>query len=135
MTRVYIIAAYSAAPAVRAIHDRLRMAGIEPVSSWAEEAHGPEALDGLSDDECYRIWDRNRRDLDSASVALVLADTPMREGHAEAAHAMRTGCRVVWVGRPTLGARADSVFGSNGPWFVATVDDALAGLEGMVSRG
>lgn len=133
--RVYVIAAYSHAPAVRAIHDRLRMMGVEPTSSWAEEACGPEALERLSDDECYRIWDRNRRDLDNASVALVLADTPMREGHAEAAHAMRTGCRVVWVGRPTLGARADSVFGSNGPWFVESVDDALAGLGGMVPRG
>ena len=129
--KLYVIAAYSHAPQVRAIHERLRALGIEPTSSWAEEANGPEALDGLSDDECYRIWDRNRRDLDSASVALVLADTQMREGYSEAAHAMRTGCRVVWVGRPTLGARADSVFGSNGPWFVATVDDALAGLGGM----
>ena len=131
MLRCYVIAAYSHAPAVRAIHDRLRMMGIEPTSSWAEEAHGPEVLDELSDLECMAIWERNRDDLDSASVVLVLADTPMREGHAEAAHAMRTGCRVVWVGRPTLGARADSVFGSNGPWFVATVDDALAGLGGM----
>ena len=129
--KLYVIAAYSHAPQVRAIHERLRALGIEPTSSWAEEANGPEALDGLSDDECYRIWDRNRRNLDSASVALVLADSPTREGHAEAAHAMRTGCRVVWVGRPTLGSRADSVFGSNGPWFVATVDDALAGLGGM----
>jgi hypothetical protein len=127
MLKVYVVASFQSAPSVRAIHDRLRMLGIEPTSSWAEEAHGAEALDGLSDEECYAIWARNRDDLDNASVALVLADTPMREGFAEASYALRSGVDTVWVGRPTLQARAHG-----GVWFVESVDAAIEGLAGMV---
>lgn len=132
--RAYVIAAYGSAPVVRALHERLRAIGIEPTSSWAEDAHGPEDLEALSDAECLRIWQRNRDDMDAASIAIVLADTPMREGHAEASYALRSGMDVVWIGRPTLTARSRGVY-SQGPWFVASIEDALAGLEGMVPRG
>jgi len=126
MARIYVIAAYTSAPAVRALHDRLRAAGHEPVSSWAEEAHGPEALEALTQDECRAIWKRNDSDMRSADVVMVLADTPCREGFMEAARAYHWGGQqIVWVGRPTLTARA---------WVancvtVATVDEAVEAVR------
>lgn len=127
MLRVYVIASYQSAPLVRAIHDRLRMLGIEPTSSWAEEACGAEDLASLTKDECRAIWKRNDQDMRVADVVMVLADTPCREGFMEAARAYHWGGqRIVWVGRPTLTARA---------WVdncvtVATVDEAIAALGG-----
>ena len=132
MLKVYIIAAYAHAPAVRAIHDRLRMVGIEPVSSWAEGAHGAEELEHLTKSQCRDIWQRNDADMRSADVVMVLADTPCREGFMEAARAYERGRQdIVWVGRPTLTARA----WVDGCTTVATVDEAVAVLEGMVGRG
>lgn len=107
MKYAYVIAAYTSAPQVRALHDRLRTIGIEPTSSWAEEAHGPEALEALSTQACRAIWTRNDRDMREADVVIVLADTPCREGFMEAARAYYDGRQdMVWVGRPTLTSRA-----------------------------
>ena len=128
--RVYVIASYDHAPLVRAIHDRLREIGIEPTSSWAETAHGPEELERLSDVQCWHIWNRNGVDMNAADIVLVLADTPMREGWAEVERARRNSMHIVWVGRPTLGARADGWR----TWFVAGVDDALAALRQAVTE-
>lgn len=125
MTRVYVIAAYAEAPTVRAIHDRLRMIGCEPTSSWAESAHGAEDLASLSDAECARIWDRNDVDMQDATVVLLLADTPAREGWMEAQRALDYGKRLLCVGRPTLTLRAfDRVE------VVDSIDAALAAIEG-----
>lgn len=126
MSRIYIIAAYAHAPAVRALHDRLRMAGHEPVSSWAEQAHGAEDLDALTKDECRAIWKRNDSDMRSADIVVVLADTPCREGFMEAARAYHWGVQeIVWVGRPTLTARA----WVDGCTVVADVDAAVEALS------
>ncbi len=133
MLSIYVIAAYSAAERVRGIHASLRALGYSPVSRWAEDAHGPEQLEALSDAQCYAIWSANYAALERADAAIVLADTPMREGFAESSYALRSGIDTVWVGRPTLMARAFCDRGV-GPWFVESVDAALDALAGMVRR-
>jgi hypothetical protein len=127
MPSVYVIAAYDHAPLVRAIHSRMRALGITPTSSGAEQAHGAEQLELLSDEACARIWRRNRDDMAGARIVLVLADTPTREGHCEADRGIGAGHRMVWVGRPTLSARAST----GHIWYVDSVDAALAGLVAM----
>lgn len=126
MTRVYVIAAYTAAPAVRLLHTRLRMAGHEPTSSWAEEATGPEDLTALSTAECRAIWSRNDKDMRDADVVIVLADTNTREGWMEAQRAVALGgVQIICIGRPTLTLRA----WTDGVRIVADVDAALRALE------
>ncbi|MBP9863666.1 MAG: hypothetical protein KBD62_37315 [Kofleriaceae bacterium] len=128
MTRVYVIAAYTAAPEVRTLHTRLRMAGHEPTSSWAEEAAGPEDLASLTPGQCGAIWDRNDQDMIDANVVVVLADTPAREGFLEAQRAFDLRKRIVWVGRPTLTVRA-YIGPASRLVVVADVDQALRALE------
>lgn len=128
MTRVYVIAAYTAAPEVRILHTRLRMAGHEPTSSWAEEATGPEDLASLTPGQCGAIWDRNDQDMIDANVVVVLADTPCREGFFEAQRAFDLRKRIVWVGRPTLTVRA-YIGPASRLVVVADVDAALRALE------
>ena len=128
MLKVYVIGAYESSPAVRLLHTRLRMAGHEPTSSWAEEATGPEDLTALSTAECRAIWDRNDQDMIDANVVVVLADTPCREGFFEAQRAFDLRKRIVWVGRPTLTVRA-YIGPASRLVVVADVDAALRALE------
>lgn len=118
--RIYIIAAYSAAPRVRALHARLRDLGHEPTSSWAEHAHGPEPIGGYS--ESGAILEANTAALESSDGAIILADTPMREGWCEVARLAEQ--RVCVVGPSNLTTRA------HGWDHVATDADALAWAHG-----
>lgn len=98
---IYVIAAYESAERVRDIHDRLRALGHTPTSRWAEQAHGPEELGDYA--ECEAIIHANLRDMRSADVVIILADTPMREGWCEVE---RCGPNAVVVGRYNLTTRA-----------------------------
>lgn len=128
MLKVYVIGAYESSPAVRLLHTRLRMAGHEPTSSWAEEATGPEDLASLTPGECGAIWDRNDQDMIDANVVVVLADTPAREGFFEAQRAFDLRKRIVWVGRPVLSVRA-YIGPASRLVVVENVDQALRALE------
>ena len=132
--KVYVIAAYDHAPQVRAIHDRLRMVAIEPTSSWAEEAHGAEALGTKTYEERYEIATRNARDLAAAGAVIALLDTPMREGWLELARAVDEGKKILLVGRHCLSTSLWVDWKSQRAMHFDTVDAALEGLAGMVRR-
>lgn len=102
---VFICAAFTAAPLVRSMHTTLRARGVTCLSGWADTAGDePEDLEKHSPEDLYNYWRKNRDGITSADTVIVLADTPMREGHAEAEWARMHGKRIVWVGRPTLTA-------------------------------
>jgi hypothetical protein len=102
---VFICAAFSAAPLVRSMHTTLRARGVTCLSGWADEAGDePEDLERFSEGDLYGFWFKNRDGISRADTIIVLADTPMREGHAECEYARMLGKRIVWVGRPTLTA-------------------------------
>jgi hypothetical protein len=102
---VFICAAFQSAPLVRSMHTTLRNRGVECLSGWADDAGDePENLDSYKPEQLYEFWFKNRDGISRADTVIVLADTPMREGHAEAEYARMLGKRVVWSGRPTLTA-------------------------------
>lgn len=120
---VYVIAAYESAPRVRDLHDRLRALGHTPTSRWAEHAHGPEELGDYV--ACSEIIAANLRDMRSADVVIILADTPMREGWCEVE---RCGAaNAVVVGRYNLTTRARCYARVN------TDDEAIAWVQEMAS--
>ena len=131
MARVYVVAAFQSAPEVRILHTRLRLAGHDYTSSWAETAHGPEDLTALSTAECRAIWSQNDADMRRADAVWILADTPCREGWMEAQRAVDMGgMPIVVVGRPTLTLRA----WCDGVTYVPGVDAALATLGPVTMR-
>src|SRR5258706_3586810 len=71
--RVYVAAPYADAPRVRALHDDLREAGFLPVSQWAENANGPEALETLPLSTIRALARQNDADLLSAHLVIALA--------------------------------------------------------------
>ena len=97
---VYVAAPYADAPAVRALHEKLRSAGLQPVSRWAVGADGPEALEELPVSSVRAIAGQNDRDLLSAHFMIALArDGAGGEMFAEARLAIDTGIPIVWVGK------------------------------------
>jgi hypothetical protein len=97
--RVYVAAPYADASGVRRVHALLRYLRLEPTSSWAEEAEGPEALDRLPLELVREIADRNDAALASSSAVLVLArEGAGREMFAEIRFALERRIPVVWVG-------------------------------------
>ncbi|HEV8658926.1 MAG TPA: hypothetical protein VGS96_09860 [Thermoanaerobaculia bacterium] len=105
---VFVAAAWACAPRVRALHGALRAAGCVPRSHWADESDGSEAMEfsDLSSDEDIDVaWRANREGICESHVVIVLADTPTREGHAEAEYARMMGKSILWVGKPTLTSR------------------------------
>ncbi len=120
--RGYVAGPYADAPRVRQLHAELRALGIRPVSRWAEEATGPEALEELSLSAVRAIARRNDDDLLNAHFAIVLArDGAGGEMFAEVRLALDSGIPVVWVGkrRPLTAYREGVVR-------VASVFDALS---------
>ena len=130
--RCYVIASYSWAPQVRAIHDRLRTMGVEPTSQWAEGAHGPEDLDSLTDDECQSIWLRNVADLAESDAVIALLDSPMREGWMELGRAMREHKTCLLVGRHALTTRVLASVGHSGVTRFDSVDAALNAVAAVM---
>jgi hypothetical protein len=125
--RCFICAAFTAAPLVRTMHTTLRAAGVECLSGWADEAGDePEDLDAFSVEDLRAFWFNNRNGIEQADVVIVLADTPTREGHAEAEYARIHKKQVLWVGRQTLTAAVE------GYPRVATPLEAVDVVLGMV---
>lgn len=99
--RCYVAAPFIDASFVREVHACLRLLGIEPTSSWAEHANGPEDLESMPLDEVRAIAERNDHALATSDVVLVLPrETAGREMYAEARIALAIGLPVVWVGGP-----------------------------------
>ena len=101
-SRCYVAAPFVDAPYVREVHACLRLLGIEPSSSWAEQADGqPEQLDAMPLELVRAIAERNDHALATSDVVLVLPrDGAGREMYAEARLAIAIGLEVIWVGGP-----------------------------------
>jgi hypothetical protein len=99
--RVYVAAPYEDAPGVRRVHALLRYLRLEPTSTWAEEADGPEVLEKMPLDVVRALADRNDADLESSSALLVLPRAGAgREMYAEVRLAIERNIPVIWVGGP-----------------------------------
>ena len=132
MLKVYVAGAHRLAPAVRALHGRLRALGCTPVSTWAETAiDDGEDLDAMTDSEAKAHWHANHTAIMNADVVIVLADSGGRETFTEVASAMQGRPLVLWIGSETLTARAfrAEIARAN------NVDHALDIVAGIVAEG
>lgn len=132
MLKVYVAGAHRLAPAVRALHGRLRALGCTPVSTWAETAiDDGEDLDAMTDAEAKAHWHANHTAIMNADVVIVLADSGGRETFTEVASAMQGRPLVLWIGSETLTARAfrAEIARAN------NVDHALDIVAGIVAEG
>ncbi len=99
--RCYVAAPFIDAPYVREVHACLRLLGIEPTSSWADHANGPEDLASMPLAQVRAIAERNDHALATSDIVLVLPrDGAGREMYAEARIALAIGMPVIWVGGP-----------------------------------
>jgi len=106
---VFVSAAWSSAPRVRELHEKLWTRGdVQIESTWAEKSNGevaPELCESTSDEDIACAWRSNRDGIIRSHVVIVLGDTPTREGHAEAEYARWLNKAILWVGKPTLSSR------------------------------
>ena len=125
----YVAAPYIDAGRVLDVHERLVDLGIQPTSTWARTADGPEDLSRVTEDGLRLIARANDSDLRGSHVVLVLArDGAGGEMFAEARIALEWGRPVVWVGRRILSAYRDGVVR------VEDIDDALVVLARIRDR-
>ena len=99
--RVYVAAPYGDGHRVRRTHALLRYLRLEPTSSWAETADGPEDLGAIPVEKIRALAAKNDEELLNSDAVLVLAR--VGAGHemcAEARLAIDRGIAVVWVGEP-----------------------------------
>ncbi len=94
---VYVASSYQNAPYVRAVHEKLRAIRMEPSSSWAGHANGPEPRD-LSVDALRAIAARNDSDLLDSHAVLVIAHEQSGETFAELRLALERQLPVVYMG-------------------------------------
>lgn len=121
MNRVYVAGPYSSAEYVRGLHERLRGAGFEPTSSWANTASGAESLLALPIETRSAIKKQNCDDLRSADVCIVIdRDGTGHETYCELARAEEWGKDVYFVGRPMLTAVCPPVLWCRG------IEDVIA---------
>lgn len=126
---VYVAAPFEDADLARIHHERFAMLGIEPISSWVDEALGPEELDSFSIQQLRLIAAKNDRDLRAANACLVLArEKAGGEMFAEVARALSWGIPIVWYGRRTLSAYRRGVVLAN------DIDDAVRLITSMRDR-
>jgi len=93
---IYVAAPYMRAEEARRVHDHIRDLGAVPVSSWAENATGPEDLSRLSPFELAHLITTNDRELSAADLVLVLAyDGEGAEMFAEVGRARTV---IWWIG-------------------------------------
>jgi len=126
--RVYVAAPFGDALLVRDAHMFLYALGMQPTSTWAQEADGePEDLAAMPLRVVRRLAQRNDDDLACSDVVLVLPrDGAGREMYAEARIAVALGIPVIWVNGPVcLTAFREGVTR------VSTFEEALALLEQM----
>ena len=116
-----------AAHAHSTVRPLLELAGCAVCSTWHAPPWSPEDLASMSDLDVVTIYGRNRREVSSADVVLVLDAPGARETHCESEQAYAERIPVVWVGRPHLSARARH---ATGAWrVVETLEQAIAALE------
>jgi hypothetical protein len=108
MTTAFIAAGYSWASKVRDIHRRLRAHGITCLSTWADDADGPENFADYTDAELRLARASNYAGVEQADVVIFLADSPAREAFLEVAAAIHQGKPIVWIGRDTLSTRVEA---------------------------
>lgn len=121
MSTVYVAAPYADAEQVRALHRRMRVMGLQPTSSWAEAADGPESFTNKLPEVLRDFALANDAELLRSSAVLVLArDGVGGEMFAEARLALDNDIPVFWVGRRTLSAWREGVV------LCEDVDDGLS---------
>jgi hypothetical protein len=127
MASVYVAAPYSCSAVVRMFHARLRRAGFEPTSRWAERATGEENLAAMSEAALAEAIDQNDYDVDRAGYLVAIARRDIGgEMFCEMSRALFRGIPVVYVGdRVVLSAFRTSVTRVGG------LEDALAVLVSM----
>lgn len=125
--RAYVAGPYSTAYFIRSlVHERLRQINVEPTSSWAELATGPEDFARFSPAAIRNAAAKNDADLRGSHVLLVvdLAGTG-RETYAELRLALEWNKACVFLGRPALSAFRSGVVR------VANLDGAIDILARM----
>lgn len=124
--KVYVAGPYATAAAVREIHSRLWALCLEPVSTWAEAAAGPESFAGMTPEDLARVAEKNDADLRSADVVLVVdIEGRGRETYAELRVALEWGMPAVFVGKLSLTSWRRGVVRAE------SLDEALARLADM----
>ena len=123
--RVYVASNYLNAGVVRDLHDRLLSYGIQPTSSWATAARGPESPDPAV---IARAIAQNDADIERSDAMIVIATERSGETFAEARHAIFRGIPVYWVGRRILSAYRSGVV------LCEDADDALIQVIGLARK-
>lgn len=119
--RVYVASPFALREEVKALHDRLRTAGLEPVAQWP---YGTEKESELTTPMARALADRNDLDVDGSHALLVLG-RPAAGGEmlCEVARALAARTPIVWTGeRIVLSTFREGVLRA------ASMEDALTVL-------